>query len=169
MNVPQLAAYALSFSRSAFDEVMVDVTDREANWQPAGIANPIGALYLHTAYDVDAVIHRMFQDRPLLWDEQGWTARLGTSIDMDLTQVWARSVRLEVAAVREYVKAVFDAAEAYVAGLGEADLDRFIPSGMSESTTLGQLLYAFVIWHIDAHCGEVSALKGTLGMQGYGS
>ena len=95
MNAPQLASYALSFSRSALDEVMADVTDREANWQPAGVANPIGALYLHTAYDVDAVIHRMFQDRALLWEEQGWTARLGTTVDMDLTQAWARSVRRE--------------------------------------------------------------------------
>ena len=75
---------------------------------------------------------------------------------------------MNVGDVREYAKAVFDAAESYVANLGEADLDRFVQSGMSENTTLGQLLYAFIIWHVDAHCGEISSVKGSLGMQGYG-
>ena len=38
---------------------------------------------------------------------------------------------------------------------------------LDERTTLGQLIQSFVIWHVDVHCGEISALKGVLGLKGY--
>jgi hypothetical protein len=167
VNAPQLLSYALSFSQQSLEEVVADVTEREALWLPSGVANPIGALYLHTLYDIDAIVHRMFQDKPPLWDRQGWGKRLGVEIDLDLSQEWARSVRFDLGQAREYGAAVFKEATDYVASLGDDDLDRFITTGMGESTTLGQLLHSFVIWHIDVHCGEISALKGALGMKGY--
>ena len=33
--------------------------------------------------------------------------------------------------------------------------------------TLAQMLDSFIIWHINAHCGEISALKGCQGLTGY--
>ncbi len=167
MNVSQYASYALATAHKSLAEVMADVTAEEAAWTPPGVANPIGALYLHTAYDVDVAIHRLFQDKPPLWEAEGWGEKLGTTIDLDLSLEWARALRLDLDAAREYARRVFRAADEYVATLGEADFDRVIPSGMGESTTLGQLLQAFVIWHVDAHCGEISALKGVLGLKGY--
>ena len=32
---------------------------------------------------------------------------------------------------------------------------------------LGRFLEFFVIWHINVHCGEISALKGCQGLEGY--
>jgi hypothetical protein len=32
---------------------------------------------------------------------------------------------------------------------------------------VGKLLETFVIWHINAHCGEIAALKGCWGVKGY--
>lgn len=167
MNAIQVLSYSLAFSQQTLAEVMADVGEREAFWLPPGVANPIGALYLHTVYDVDAVVHRMFQDKPPLWDRERWSERLGVEVDLDLSAEWARRVRYDLAVAREYASAVFAAATAYVDGLSEADLDRFIESGMSASTTLGQLLHSFVIWHVDAHTGEIAALKGALGLKGY--
>lgn len=167
MNAPQMASYALAFATNTLEDVMSDVTEKEAHWLPPGLTSPIGALYLHTVYGVDAVIQRMFQDKPPLWNGEGWAAKLGVEVDLDMTAEWARGLRLDLAGARQYAAAVFKAAEEYVATLGEADMDRFIASGMSESTTLGQLLMSFVVWHIDVHCGEISALKGMQGMKGY--
>jgi hypothetical protein len=33
--------------------------------------------------------------------------------------------------------------------------------------SVGQMLETFIAWHINAHCGEISALKGCLGVKGY--
>jgi hypothetical protein len=32
---------------------------------------------------------------------------------------------------------------------------------------LAQAVQAFIVWHISAHCGEISALKGCQGLKGY--
>ncbi len=46
------------------------------------------------------------------------------------------------------------------------DLERTIDTPCGEFN-LGQMLESFVIWHINAHCGEISALKGCQGLKGY--
>jgi len=32
---------------------------------------------------------------------------------------------------------------------------------------MGQLMETFVMWHINVHCGGISALKGCQGAKGY--
>jgi hypothetical protein len=167
MLVTEFVAYALGMAFYSLERVMADVGDEQLWWVPPGQANPIGALYLHTIYDVDAIVNRMFQDKAPLWDRGGLAEKMGCSVDLNLDLEWARGVRFDLAAVREYAKAVEADAQNYVQTLTPEDFDRLVPSEMSERTTLGQLLQAFVIWHIDVHCGEISALKGTLGLKGY--
>ena len=33
--------------------------------------------------------------------------------------------------------------------------------------TLGQMIETFVIWHINAHCGEIPGLQGCMSAKGY--
>ncbi len=167
MLVTEYAAYALGMAFDSLEQVIADVHDEQLWWVPPGRANPIGALYLHTVYDVDAIVNRMFQDKPPLWERAGFAEKVGCGIDLNLDLDWARSVRFDLAAAREYAIVVQADAQAYVQSLTPEDLDRMVPSEMSERTTLGQLLQAFVIWHVDVHCGEISALKGVLGFKGY--
>ncbi|MDA8216015.1 MAG: DinB family protein [Dehalococcoidales bacterium] len=167
MDAVKLATTGLRVAYESLEQVMGDVTPEQAFWMPPGVANPIGALYLHTLYDTDAVIQRMFQSKPPLWETGGWAQKIGTDVDMDLTAEWARSVRFDLDAAREYAKAVYVAADYYVCSLGEKDFDVIIPSGTSDQTTLGHLLQSYIIWHIDVHCGEISALKGIQGLKGY--
>ena len=46
------------------------------------------------------------------------------------------------------------------------DLERTIETTMGE-LSLAQMLEAYVIWHINVHCGEISAIKGCQGLTGY--
>jgi hypothetical protein len=53
-----------------------------------------------------------------------------------------------------------------LSSLAPEDLER------RELTTAGEMNLAqavelFIIWHINAHCGEISALKGCQGLKGY--
>ncbi|MHB1132824.1 MAG: DinB family protein [Chloroflexota bacterium] len=167
MLVTEYAANAVSTAFDALEQVMTDVAEEQAWWVPPGQANPIGALYLHTLYDVDAIVNRMFQDRPPLWDSVGFGARIGGTIDLNLELEWARVVRFDLAVAREYARVVHAAALNYIQSLTPEDFDRIIPSQLSERTTLGQLIHTFVVWHVDVHCGEISALKGVQGLKGY--
>ena len=53
-----------------------------------------------------------------------------------------------------------------MASLTPEDLERTISTLVGEYT-LDQYLEIFIIWHINAHCGELSALKGCQGLKGY--
>jgi hypothetical protein len=53
-----------------------------------------------------------------------------------------------------------------VASLTPEDLERTIDTTIGE-LSLGQMLEAYVIWHINVHSGEIAALKGCQGLKGY--
>ncbi len=82
---------------------------------------------------------------------------------------WTRSVQVNLPLFKEYAQAVYTSTTEYVSSLGAADLER--PVDLS-NLGLGQQNVAFVLttivdWHIDAHCGEISCLKGLQGAKGY--
>ncbi len=47
-----------------------------------------------------------------------------------------------------------------------ADLDRRRHTTVGE-LDVGQMLEIHIVWHTNAHCGEISALKGCQGLKGY--
>ena len=82
---------------------------------------------------------------------------------------WARRIRIDLAALRQYAQAVYAATDQYLASLQEGDLGRTIDlsgAGLSQPS-LAWLLSGGVLGHLNNHCGEVSCLKGLQGAQGY--
>jgi hypothetical protein len=75
-------------------------------------------------------------------------------------------VRVDLPALHEYAHATAQTLLAWVASLTPEDLERTIETPYGEYN-LGQMLESFIIWHINAHCGEISALKGCQGLKGY--
>ena len=79
---------------------------------------------------------------------------------------YMRTIRVDLPVLHEYTKAVAGAAQGWLASVTPEDLERKIDTPIGE-LNLGQLLETFVIWHVNAHCGEISALKGCQGAKGY--
>jgi uncharacterized damage-inducible protein DinB len=77
-----------------------------------------------------------------------------------------RAIRVDLAALHQYAQAVAAAAQDWLASLAPEDLERRVETPIGE-LNLAQLLETFVVWHINAHCGEISALKGCQGARGY--
>jgi hypothetical protein len=75
-------------------------------------------------------------------------------------------VRVDLPAMHEYAGAVAGAVGAWLATLTPEDLERRMDTPGGERS-LGQLLVTFGAWHINAHCGEIAALKGCQGARGY--
>jgi hypothetical protein len=67
---------------------------------------------------------------------------------------------------REYAKAVYAATDAYVAGLGPADLERKVDTGFVGEQTVGFVVGNILVWHVAEHNGEIAALKGAQGLKG---
>ena len=157
---------------------MVGVSDGIAHWPPPGIANPLGATYAHLVLGEDAFVAAL-AERPALF-ESSWSGRAGVNELPPLRGAgelirlhpewhdWGQRVRVDLPALRDYASAVHLAAEGYLAGLGDQDLDRHIDltaEGFGEQS-LVWLLSAGMVGHVFAHWGEIACLKGLQGHRG---
>lgn len=157
---------------------MEGVSAQQAHWAPPGSANPIGANYAHILLGQDGVISaRLKGGAPLFattWAGKTGVSELPPQADPARPgfpdwSSWARRVKVDLPALREYAKAVYATSDAYLASLTDEDLRRSIDLsalGIGKMT-VKQLLMGGVIGNALTHCGEISCLKGLQGSKGY--
>jgi hypothetical protein len=171
MNTIDLLQFSLGNAFGILGQTVADLTQEQADWQPPGIANPIGATYWHTASSVDHIVHKWCLGQEPLFERDGWQEKaLAVSVPQPEHsgdwQAYMRAIRIDLQATHEYSRALAAAVKAWLASLTPEDLERAMETPVGEQN-LGQLLETFVIWHINAHCGEIAALKGCQGAKGY--
>jgi hypothetical protein len=171
MDTVALLQYALGNAFGILAEVTADVTQGQADWVPPGTANPIGAGYWHAVSSTDEIVRRWGMGQTPLYQQDGWQEKVLTVSAPEPKrggdyQTYYRTIRVDLAALHEYAHAVAEAAQAWLCSLGTADLERRIDTPIGE-LALAEMVETFVIWHINAHCGEIAALKGCQGAKGY--
>lgn len=169
MDVLSFAREQMQWAHELLEMVMADVTEEQAHWQPPGIANPIGALYVHAVTAEDGVVNAMIRGgMPLFAGE--WAGRTGASDPSPFMSLdWSRNLKVDLPAVRQYAQAVYAHTDNYLLGLTAADLEQMVDltqMGMSERP-LSWCLNALVASHLNNMAGEISALKGVQGAKGY--
>ncbi len=151
------------------EATMQDVTQEQLDWHPPGIANPLGATYAHALTGEDGAMNQLLRgDQPLFEGE--WKGKTGISDPRASSEFeWAREVKIDLKAAREYAKAVYSATDQYLASLEPADLDRKLDlseSGMGEKS-VAFVFSSFISSHTSNLTGEISTLKGLQGARGY--
>jgi hypothetical protein len=145
------------------------VEDMHAHWVPPGKALPLGALYVHVLTAEDFFIQGLLKGGVPLWDSS-WKGSMGLSEPRPPRgqpwEDWARRVRIDMAKLREYAKAVFAATDAYVDSLSEGDLEKEIQFNERKIRLVGFFL-GVMCTHCANHTGEISTLKGLQGLKGY--
>jgi hypothetical protein len=135
---------------------------------PGATITSIGSVYAHVVFSEDLIVHGMLQGKPPVYRNQDWAAR--TSVAMpapgELNPEWARAVRMNLPAFREYAQAVYAATDAYIAGLSDADLERKVQTGFIGEQTIAFVVSNVLGWHAAEHTGEIAALKGVQGLKG---
>jgi len=154
----------LYLSHGWFLGTVKGLMDEQANHVPPGTAHPIGAIIQHVLFVEDDTINRRLGDGQSIWDRDGSSERAGVPNLRGADEATYRAFRMPAAALDEYRKAVWAASDAYLGALTDADLLREMESAGRTTTvaaTLGILLN-----HTPIHVGEISAIKGTLGLRG---
>ncbi|MGD8397234.1 MAG: DinB family protein, partial [Anaerolineae bacterium] len=149
MNTVELLQYSLGNAFGILAQVTGDLTQEQADWQPPGIANPIGATYWHALSSADFVLHKWCLGREPLSEGEGWREKaLAVSVpEPERGGDWLsymRAIRVDLPAVHDYAEAVDRAAQAWLCSLAPADLERKLDTPVGE-LGLGQLLETFVI------------------------
>jgi hypothetical protein len=161
---------ALEFAHQLLEGTMADVDDDLANRQPQGRANSIGSCYAHVALSEDYIVNGMLRGGSPLSDGE-WSGRIGVDKPQPWTNgedlgKWYHSVRIDLAAARQYAQVVYAKSTEFIDSLDDESLLKEVePFGMR--MTLAVAIEAFVTGHCSSLAGEISAIKGTFGKQGY--
>jgi len=179
-TVAQVLRGALDAAQQLLEATMADVDDALAARPAPGRANRIGASYAHAALAEDAVVNGTLRGQAPLWTG-AWAGRTGTDRPVVVSRAefpgaaagdlgeWYRTVRVDLGACRAYARAVHADAAAFLEAADAATLARpidlsFIGLG---ALPLALAFSIFVTNHLNNLCGEISALKGAFGHQGY--
>jgi hypothetical protein len=169
MDTIELLRYSLGTAFDILGQVAADLTQKQADWMPPGTAVAIGALYWHTIATTDQVVHGWGMGQAPLGQSAGWQDKVvvGESPQAEEGRPAGFSeVKVNLAEMHAYAKAVADASQGWLSTLAPEELDRKIDTPIGE-LNLAQTIDTFVIWHVNAHCGEIAALKGCQGARGY--
>ena len=154
------------------EQTMADVTPEQAQWSPPGKANPLGATYAHAILAEDMMVNGVLKgSAPIMattFAGKAGLSELPPPPDQDYGD-WARRVQVDLTAAREYAQAVYKNTTDYVSSLSDSDLERTLDltnMGLGKQN-VGAFLGNILLWHVNAHCGEVSCLKGIQGTKGY--
>lgn len=173
MNTLELLRINLQVAHDAFTKTVADVTQEMADWIPPGIMHPIGERYAHMVMAEDMLIHSFAKDSTPLFAEE-WAGRTGFSVDMQMliapSAEQARAFRVnDLNALGEYMRAVFADTQAFINNASEETLASNIDMSV---VGYGQVPFpvwfsSFIVGHLHDLMGEISALKGCLGVKGY--
>lgn len=161
----------IEWSRQIVNGTMANVDADVSHYTPGGKAHPIGATYAHIVLAEDFIVNMLIRGKtPLVMGE--WAAKTGLS-DMPPPPgqgdmfAWANKVQVDLGKLQDYAKAVYAATDEYVDSLTPEELDRqmSIP-GFPDGPVASFLTIAAVV-HPSNHIGEISAMKGIQGLQGY--
>jgi hypothetical protein len=126
-------------------------------------------VYAHGLLAVDGIVNGMLKGGAPRFATE-WAGQVGDlPPQMSLTFDWARGIQPNLPALRLYGQTVVADADAYLAQLSEAGLDRVLDlSNQGLGTqSVSWILNALVASHLNNMAGEISALKGVQGLKGY--
>jgi hypothetical protein len=196
MNAVELIHFSLGLAFEHLEHLVKDLTQEQADWLPPGNANPIGSLYWHTVGYSDQLVHEWCMEPFVDLTIEEWFEAKRAKRELGMGQAplrhsagWQEKVviasppenpedpywylrnaredlRVDLPALHDYARATAQTLESWVASLAPEDLERSIPTPIGDYN-LGPFLEFFIIWHINVHCGEISALKGCQGLKGY--
>lgn len=146
------------------EATLAGVDDALANdVPPGGKVATIGAMYAHVTTGEDTFVNVVLKGgAPLMMSENSGISEPPPAGPWG---GWGHTVTTDIAAQRAYASHVYESTDAYLATLTDANL-----ATITETPVGAMPLGVFIgLWILNAHChaGEISALKGLKGLQGY--
>ena len=156
MNTVELLQYSLDTAFEILGLVTADLTQEQTDWQPPGEASSIGSIYDHILTYVDHFVQEMCIDQKPFPD----------SVESRPKEIWLQDVQADITDLHKRAGEVKAKAQGWLSSLTPADLDIVRTTTVGELNQ-GQMFDIYIIWHVNSHCGEISALKGCQGAKGY--
>lgn len=169
MSEKDVLQAGINFGVNLMKAMTVDMTDEQFHWNPPGTAHSVAATYAHAALSTDWLINSYFQGKTAHY-ESDWASKTGVSEPAPLqTLEWAQGVRVNRPVFQEYAEAIYNETLAYCDGLSQSDMERMVDMSMigAGQQPLRWCLSTVIVGHLNQLAGEIAAVKGMQGLQGY--
>lgn len=169
MDAVALLRQQVNSAHEIVEGTVADLTSDQAHWKPGGKAMAAAPMLVHIASGEDLFMNMMTGRQPLAMGAFAGKTGASEAHPMGDYSEWADRVRVDLPQLQEYVRAVFQNTDDYVAGLKPEDLDREmdLSSAGLGKMSLGAFITMMSVIHPSNHVGEVSCLKGIQGTKGY--
>jgi uncharacterized damage-inducible protein DinB len=151
-------------------EAVKELSNEQLHFRPLGRGNHIAFTLWHCVRTEDAVINYLLQKRAPVWNAEGWDKIFGMDARAQgtgMTAEQAAAVRIQdLDAFLKYTQKVFQATEAYLAGLKEEDLNEVRDLPVLGRQNLYQTIGGIILNHGAGHLGEIWYVKGLQGLKG---
>lgn len=169
MDAVTVIRVQFAFMHDVVRQMLVSLTPEHLHHQPPGRTMSIAANWAHMVYGEDVMLALASGDTPLA--HGAWRERTGISeLDAPGTDMaaWATRVSVDLELGRAYAQAVADEALDYLSTLRPRDLTRPVDPAVFDlpEQPLGTFLH-HIIADTHWHTGEIAAIKGVQGLQGY--
>jgi hypothetical protein len=167
MNAQEAVRQQLQFWHGIGGQIMGDCGDALNRRIDGANIGSMASIYAHAVFAEDGIVNGMIQGKPLLYQEGGWQAKTNVGHPGGPMQSddWAKTVNMDLASFQDYAKVVFAQTDAFLAGLGDGELEKKVQGPVGE-TTVGWFVVNILATHFPAHISEVAALKGVQGLKG---
>jgi hypothetical protein len=170
MDPISLLKMQIDTAHGIVDGTVGEINEEQCQKSPGGKAHPIGATVAHAILSEDFIVNMIIRGQtPLVMG--AWAGKAGISEPPPMPGGdmfgWANRVKVDLSQLKAYAKAVYANTNDYVSSLKPEDLDRELDVPGFGKNTLAYYLNIAAVVHPSNHIGEVSALKGIQGLQGY--
>lgn len=156
MNTVELLQFSLGAAFDILGQVTADLTQEQADWRPPGTASTIGSIYPHILTYVDYYVRNYFvEGKPQ-----------PQTVESRPTELWMQDIQVDLSELHTCADQVRSTAQNWLSSLAPEDLERRALTTVGEISE-DQAVVLSIIWHVNADCGQISALKGCQGLKGY--
>jgi hypothetical protein len=165
---PQVLLAQMKMTFDILDTTLSDCTEEIANvWREGWTTQPISALYAHALTSVDWVVNETTAGGRTVYERDGWGPRLGIDdVQRFLSSAAPGSLSFNLGLLREYGAAVRASVEGFLSTASEGAMTRQVDSFLGGKVSGAEFVAVFGVMHLIEHFGEISALKGVLGLKG---
>lgn len=158
---------SFEIAHMVFNAVVSDLDERMGRHSAPGTTIPTpAAIMAHALYSQDMMVNEHVRQQPTVLESGGFGPTTGLAAPEPSMSPEFLSQVFDVAALREYGAALFARTVAFLESATPGELDRTITSPLGSPMDAATYLASFGLVHLAEHTGEISAIKGVLGVKG---
>ena len=164
-----MVRFQMQMSHRLLEQVLEGVGEEDLKAKSAGTINPMSSILAHIVFVEDNLVNGRVMERETVAAQGNWAAKTGVTEPAaprqpDDSGDWVKD--MDIAAFREYAKAVWAATDEALANAPDDVLGRELDMGPLGKQTALHLVGGIALYHVGQHTGEIAALKGVRGLKG---